>query len=164
MICSCSAHSWMPSRPSACAFHDAIARRLRVEVATTVPSKSPEYMRSLSPEKQTTFTWLVWLRMRCFGVGGGGAAIIEPRKAANIDEGNEQLTKSNGGGLVGGGLAKRLNARSTVESIPHVAIQRVTRCRSRTECPDLPARSPDRDPLEALPWSSYLPRSFSCTH
>ncbi len=59
-----------------CAFHVAMARRLRVDVTTTVPSASPEYMRSLSSEKQTTFTGLLWLRMRCLGVGGGGAVML----------------------------------------------------------------------------------------
>jgi hypothetical protein len=65
----------MPNKLSVCAAQFAIARSDRVDVMTTRPFASPEYIRSLSDEMKTALTGCWWVRKICNGDGGGGAAI-----------------------------------------------------------------------------------------
>jgi hypothetical protein len=77
-VMTCFPHSSIPKRPSVCAFHEAAGRRERVDVITTKPDMSPEYMRSLSPEMNSALMAEVCERMMC---SGGGA---EARAGADI--------------------------------------------------------------------------------
>jgi hypothetical protein len=75
-VMTCLPHSSTPKRPSVCAFHEAMGRRDRVDVITTKPEMSPEYMRSLSPEMNNALTAEPCERMMCSGGGAEGRADI----------------------------------------------------------------------------------------
>ncbi len=49
-------HSCTPSNPSLWAFQEDIGRNVRVDVDTTNPEPSPEYIRSLSREMKRVVT------------------------------------------------------------------------------------------------------------
>lgn len=53
-----------------------MGRRDRVDVITTKPEMSPEYMRSLSPEMNNALTAELCERMMCSGGGAEGRADI----------------------------------------------------------------------------------------
>src|SRR6266702_4713345 len=72
MTC-CSPHSSTPKRPSVCAFQEANGRIDLVEVITTNPETSPEYIRSLSPETNNTLIAYLCERIVCSGDGAIGA-------------------------------------------------------------------------------------------
>ena len=75
-VMTCFPHSSTPKRPSVCAFHEATERSDRVEVITTKPETSPEYMRSLSPEMKSALTAELCERMMCSGDGAEAGADI----------------------------------------------------------------------------------------
>ena len=75
-VMTCFPHSSIPKRPSVCAFHEAMDRRERVDVITTKPDMSPEYMHSLSPEMNSELIAEVCERMMCSGGGAEARADI----------------------------------------------------------------------------------------
>lgn len=52
-----------------------MARKEPVDVTTTLPDASPEYILSLSPDTESTVIGEECERSICCGVGGGGADI-----------------------------------------------------------------------------------------
>lgn len=83
-VMTCFPHSSTPKRPSVCAFHEATDRRDRVEVMTTKPETSPEYMRSLSPEMNNALTAEACERMMCNGGGAEVGADIKSEKSGAL--------------------------------------------------------------------------------
>ena len=75
-VMTCFPHSSTPKRPSVCAFHEVSERSDRVDVITTKPETSPEYMRSLSPEMKSALTAELCERMTCSGGGAEAGADI----------------------------------------------------------------------------------------
>jgi hypothetical protein len=69
-VMMCLPHSSTPKRPAVCAFHSAKGRRVLVDVITTRPEISPEYMRSLSSEMNKALMGELCDRIMC---SGGGA-------------------------------------------------------------------------------------------
>ena len=76
-----------------CAFHEATDRRDRVDVITTKPEMSPEYMRSLSPDMNSALTAELCERMMCSGGGAeAGADInIESENQAHLVLANRKV-------------------------------------------------------------------------
>ena len=71
-----SSHSSTPKILSVCAFHWVMARKEPVDVTTTLPDASPEYILSLSSDTESALIGEECERSICCGVGGGGAADI----------------------------------------------------------------------------------------
>jgi len=84
-VMTCFPHSSTPKRPSVCAFHEATERRDRVDVITTKPEMSPEYMCSLSPEMNSALTAELCERMMCSGGGAEAGADIKSEKSGAMD-------------------------------------------------------------------------------
>jgi len=83
-VMTCFPHSSTPKRPSVCAFHEATERRDRVDVMTTKPEMSPEYMRSLSPEMNSALTAELCERIICSGGGAEAGADIKSEKSGAL--------------------------------------------------------------------------------
>ena len=54
-----------------------MARKEPVDVTTTLPDASPEYILSLSPDTESALIGEECERSICCGVGGGGADIAQ---------------------------------------------------------------------------------------
>jgi hypothetical protein len=78
-VITCFPHSSTPKRPSLWAFHEAKGRRVLVDVVTTKPERSPEYMRSLSSETNRALMGELCDRIMCNGGGADAREDIETK-------------------------------------------------------------------------------------